>query len=147
MRPPISARAEGGSFKVALGVRKSCDASIVTSMRKISLSGSKKSSHEELESMSELGDGNQQHEDPNQEHDDDDDEDKSKMPPQKSSIESILKAAAIQNQQQHHQGGHHLGRLNVSHDSKPRSRSLIWRPHRKPSKSSSGVDQTECRVS
>lgn len=93
--------------------------------------------------MNELGDASQQGQ-AGELDDDQGDEHKSKLQPQKSSIESILKAAAIQNIN-HNQGGH-PSRLNVGHEVKPRSRSLIWRPHRKPSRPSAG-DQTECRVS
>lgn len=116
-------------------------------MRKVSLS-STRNSREQLESMRETNQSQDQNSNnyqtgPNKEADDDRPSGLEACQ-QKSSIESILKAAAIQQNQNH---GANSSKLQVTHEAKPRSKSLIWRPTRKTSRSSSSGDQSECRVS
>lgn len=101
------------SVKVALGVRKSCDASIVTSMRNINISGSQ-NSRETLATMNEGG---------------------TDSPAGSQNSDEVFIKDALQQS----------SKLAIDHGAKPRSRSLIWRPHRKSSRTSS--ETSDCRVS
>lgn len=141
---------------MALGVRKSCDASIVSSMRKMSLSNanSRDSREQLLETMGEL-EGEQQKQPIEQQQPtkqrgqapspaQDEEQAPARRLNQKSSIESLLKEA----KQQHLNPKRTIsgGSAGAGHTgAKPRSRSLIWRLDRKSSRSAQ-KDSSECRV-
>lgn len=127
-----TSKQRSSSIKLALGVRKSCDASIISSMRKVSLSGSStRNSREQLSSMKEQspaeGQDNEQQ--------------------QQQTTEIILRdAMSACGVGSGRPGSHSHGGNKLAVDqAKPRSRSLIWRPSRKSSKTSTN-DSSECRV-
>lgn len=155
------------SIKMALGVRKSCDGSIVSSMRKMSLSAnSARNSREQLleESDHQLEQprnsnlmtatvANNQHQQANNlfsypqannQQQQQQDNITCAPPKAKASVESVVLKDAIQARNSY--SHHYSNKLAVSNQSKPRSRSLIWRPHRKSSRASA-QDSSECRVS
>lgn len=94
-------------------------------MRNVSISGAR-SSREQLASMEEALDSNNDQEQPQQQE----------QQQLNKTSQVALKDAMLQSG----------GRLNVDHRPKPRSKSLIWRPHRKSSRMAPN-DSSDCRVS
>lgn len=108
------------SMKVVLGVRKSCDASIVYPNRQLASSPSSSSTAAHL-NHHKVSPASNEHSQLQQ------------QPASISESNEVNLETAIQS------------KLNVAHVSKPRSRSLIWRPNRKSQRSSN--DGSDCRVS
>jgi len=150
-----------GSTRVALGVRKSCDASIVSSMRKVSLeAAASKGARDQLSSKN------------NPQQRDDSQQTTTTTPTSTSTTTTVTagstpttvttevvlrdamwagpKSTTSHGVFSFGRSGSHSNsgnRLSVDHGlAKPRSRSLIWRPSRKSSRGSTCNDSSECSI-